>query len=59
MKNGAAEKIFPPAKAEGNRRRDQCFKRLSHRLLSQVPTLWNSCTNRIRMTTATSITRYL
>ena len=37
----------------------QCFSRLSHRLLSHVPRLWNSCTSRIRMTTATSITRYL
>ena len=37
----------------------QCFSRLSQRLLSHVPRLWNSCTSRIRMTTATSITRYL
>ena len=35
------------------------FKRLSHFLLSQVPNVWNSCTSRIRSTTATSITRYL
>ena len=35
------------------------FSRLSLRRASHVPRLWNNCTSRIRITTATSITRYL